>query len=101
MDLTHLKREKEEARLKMKRANKKRHLMQAILCKLNAEYTDAKTQFQRADRELAEHNKTVVPSLGEPKRKKKEKELNVDDLSMEQVAMLKARIEEMEEEANE
>lgn len=97
MELHHLKQKKEETRLRMKRLYHKWKLLSNALCSVRGEYLELKEEFNRLDREIAEHYVQTIEGPGSESKSNKKvngDSINLDNLTADQIAMLKARIEQ-------
>lgn len=103
-DIEELKRQRAAARGRMRRADKVRQHLLSKLCRLNAEFQNARADYLFYDREIAEEEKvTVLPPKKERKRpQKKEPEMDektkelaqkVKGLTAEQLATLESMLE--------
>jgi ElaB/YqjD/DUF883 family membrane-anchored ribosome-binding protein len=93
-----LKKWRQAAKGRMKRAQRIKSQIMNELGKINAELSKASQDYHNLDREIAERNITYLPSPEENKKNKGSKK-SVDqqlaELSSEQIAELKAQLEKM------
>lgn len=91
--------QREAARGRMNRAYKVRQDVLGKLAQLNAEYEKARQEFQALDRQIAEQNVRVLEPATKKKGKKKEQSPvdKIDNMTADQLARLKARLEQMME----
>jgi len=93
-----LERARAAARGRMNRAEKVRQVTLAKLCRLNAEYHHAREEYRSLDRRIANE---AIEELPPPRKGKGPRpegiKSELDNLSADQIAMLKARIDQMKE----
>lgn len=94
----HLKQKRREAKERVRRFNRRCQILTSLLCRARGEYLDAKDEFESLDREIAEQHIQYVQAKAETKTKGSGKvnrsSINLDDLTTDQIAMLKARLEQ-------
>ena len=66
------------AKGRMARAQSRRQELLGLLATVNAEYSNARSEFIALDRMRAEQNITYCPPVGEPRSRKKEEKTSED-----------------------
>jgi len=104
MKLQHLKEKRREARLNMNRARHRASLLTSALCRSRGKYLEAKDEYQALDRKIAEQYVVECPKSESKDSKSKRTNgdsINLDDLTADQIAELKLRIEQEIKEVDE